>query len=48
MANLKTVVRTALVVLALGGLTAGTFAALQPSVLVEASSSGRPGHQDVG
>lgn len=31
MTTFKTIARTALVVLALGGLTAGTFATLQPT-----------------
>lgn len=39
MTTFKTIVRTAFVVLALGGLTAGTFASLQPSPTVFAGST---------
>jgi hypothetical protein len=39
MTTFKTIVRTALVVFALGGLTAGTFAALQPTSTVLAGST---------
>lgn len=39
MPTLKTMIRTALVVFALGGLTAGTFATLQPSSTVLAGST---------
>jgi hypothetical protein len=39
MTTFKTIVRTALVVLALGGLTAGTFASLQPSSTTLAGST---------
>lgn len=41
MTTLKNVFRTALVVFALGGLTAGTFATLQPtSTLLAGSTKG--------
>ena len=39
MTTFKTIVRTALVVLALGGLTAGTFTALQPTSTTFAGST---------
>ncbi len=39
MTTFKTIVRTALVVLALGGLTSGTFAALQPTSTTFAGST---------
>ncbi len=39
MTNLKTIVRTALVVFALGGLTAGSFAAFQPTTTILAGST---------
>ncbi len=46
MTTVKTIVRNALVVLALGGLTAGTFAALQPTSTLLAGST--KGITDVG
>lgn len=39
MSTVQKLVRTALVVLALGGLTAGTLATLQPSATLIAGSS---------
>lgn len=39
MTTFKTIVRNALVVLALGGLTVGTFSALQPTNLTFAGST---------
>jgi hypothetical protein len=39
MNTFKAIARTALVVLALGGLTAGTFASLQPTATVFAGST---------
>lgn len=39
MTTIKNLARTALVVLALGGLTAGTLAALQPQATLVAGSS---------
>jgi hypothetical protein len=41
MTTFKNIARTALVVLALGGLTAGTFASLQPTVTEFAGSTKR-------
>lgn len=41
MTTFKTIVRNALVVLALGGLTAGTFATLQPTSVDLAGSTKR-------
>lgn len=41
MTTFKTIVRNALVVLALGGLTAGTFATLQPTSMDFAGSTKR-------
>lgn len=39
MTTFKTIIRTALVVLALGGLTAGSFATLQPTSTTFAGST---------
>ncbi len=39
MTTFKTIIRTALVVLALGGFTVGTFAGLQPTSITYAGST---------
>lgn len=48
MTHLASIARATLVVLALTGLTAGTFATLQPTEIVMAGSSGKPGTYDAG
>ncbi len=48
MTHLKSFARATLVALALAGLTMGTFASLQPTEIVMAGSSGKPGHYDAG
>jgi hypothetical protein len=48
MTHLKSFARATLVALALAGLTVGTFASLQPTEVVMAGSSGKPGHYDAG